>query len=290
MAEDLDQLIGGDGFRAALVASAVVIGLVVFLLPRNRWIGWALAGFAGVVVGWRVERFLDGMLGGLVLLAIAGAIGENRDPALRALLTLPGAIVLAQNIPTDAPTWMRAVLVATVVVAPLFVLATVRSSARVGPALLLATTLGVYVCVPETGPIPTLVGALVPCALIALVTARGREIGAPAITPLVGAIVWAAVDGGAPRPGSVVGSLACFGVLVVAPLVWWRSRSLLDEAVMLAIDAVVVLLLGRVAGFRDSTRQAAVISFVVLASAAVVLAAFGWWSRRQEAVRAAPPR
>jgi hypothetical protein len=288
--EDLDQLIGGDGFQAALVASAVAVALVVLLLPPNRWTGWALAALAGIAVGWRVEHYLDGLLGGLLLLGVAGALGEKRDPAIRAALSVPGGLVLAQNLPAEAPTWMRAVLVATVVVAPLFVLATARSSPRVAPALLLGTSVGVYVCVPETGPIPTLIGALLAPAVLALVWTRGQAIGAFALTPVVGAIAWAAVDGGATRAGSVVGAIACFGVLVVAPLVFWRSRTLLDEVVLLAVDAGVMLFLGRVAGFRESVRQATVLSAIALVGAAVVLAVFAWWSRRQDSVRAVPPR
>ena len=72
---------------------------------------------------------------------------------------------------------------------------------------------------------------------------------------------------------------------------FWRSRSLFDEVVLLLVDAGVLLFLGRVAGFRDSTWEAAVLSAIVLGIAAVALAGFGWWSRRQElAVRASPPR
>ncbi len=291
MFEDLDQLIGGDGFQAALVASAVVVALVVWLLPANRWVGWALAALGGIVVGWRVEDYLEGLLGGLLLLAIGAALGEKRDPAVRAVLSVPGALVLAQNLPANAPTWMRVVLVLTVVVAPLFVLATARSSPRVAPALLFGTSVGVYVCVPETGPIPTLIGALLAPALLALAWTRSQAIGAFALTPVVGAIAWAAVDGGATRPGSVVGAIACFGVLVVAPLVFWRSRAVRDEVVLLVVDAGVMLFLGRVAGFRESTKQAAALSAIALGGAALVLAVFGWWSRRQEvAVRASPPR
>ena len=89
--------------------------------------------------------------------------------------------------------------------------------------LVAITVAGILFCVPETGPLQSIVGAIVPAALFGFVVARPAR--AFAVAPLVGLLVLTIIDGGETRPGAVIGGMACFGLLLLPPIVarrsWW---------------------------------------------------------------------
>ena len=150
---DVDQLVSDGGFLAAAFASAVVMAFVVLLV---RGAGGSLgAGRArGIVVGWQVEHFLAGCSAVCCCWPSPEPSGRAAIPALRAVLTVPGALVLAQDIPAEAPSWIRVVSSSR---SPWSRCSFSRPPApRRGSRrlLLLGTSLGVYVCVPDTEASP----------------------------------------------------------------------------------------------------------------------------------------
>ena len=248
-------------------------------------IDWALVAVVGVVVGYQVEdRITNGLIVAFVLLAAAGVIAERIPIApgshlakvplvVSALVTVPGALMLAQEVTPVATQWMRALVVVSVAVLPWLVLACSRRGARATPLLVAITVAGILFCVPETGPLQAIVGAIIPAALYGFVVARPAR--AFAVVPLVGILVLTCIDGGATRPGAVIGGMACFGLLVLPPIVarrsWW---------IVVPVDAVMVGYVSRVPGLGQSARDAVFWSATAFALAIVILAVVNDVQRR----------
>ena len=265
----MSQLFDDGGLQAALIA-AVVLSSAAFLARRALPVGWSSIAVAGSIVGLAYEhRVVPELVWALAVLAAAGWVAARVSSNVRgaavagAALAVPGGVVLAQAVDESASTWMRAVTVVAVVLAAPLAFACVQRASRLAPFLVLVTAIGILVCVPETGPVHCVIGALA----VAVVYGVFVVVGEPpaAVYPLVGLLVWAAVSGGASRPGSVVGGIACFGVLAMPPLVG-RSRPWL----LVAVDVALVAFVARVAGFEDSALVA--LALVLAAFAVAVLA------------------
>jgi hypothetical protein len=69
-----------------------------------------------------------------------------------------------------------------------------------------------------------------------------------------------------------VGSVACLGVVLVAPLVRWRTSALRPTLVLLATQVALVLFVSRVAGLRDSAWVALALSVPAFVVAWLLLA------------------
>jgi hypothetical protein len=158
----------------------------------------------------------------------------------------------------------------------------IHGASAAGPPLLAVSIFGMYSTIPETGQIlPALVVA-VPISLVGgpVRLARLGSPGAAAAVVLLAAIV---AEGGQTRPSSILGGLACLGVLALEPVVRaaasaaspaaappddWRSPYLLR---LTTIHVVVVVIAARVAGLREDLTSAAVIVAVTGALAAAAL-------------------
>jgi hypothetical protein len=90
---------------------------------------------------------------------------------------------------------------------------------------------------------------------------------------LVGIMVWSAIVDGYPREGAVVGALACFGVVILLPVLGKTSIPFAPVPVLaiLAVQVVVVVIGSRVAGLRTDAAPALLISAAAWAVAAGVL-------------------
>ncbi|HEX3455755.1 MAG TPA: hypothetical protein VHS03_14110 [Gaiellaceae bacterium] len=286
----MDALFRDGGLEAAFLAGSA-FALVVWLLRDSLRIDWAVVAMFGVLVGYHVEdRITTGLVVALVLLAAAGIVSERipvstgsplakASPVLvGALIAVPGAIALAQEVSPDATTWMRTLLVVSVAVLPWLVLACSRRAPRATPLLVGITVAGILFCVPETGPLQAIVGAIIPAALLGFVIARPAR--AFAIAPLVGILVLTVIDGGLTRPGAVIGGMACFGLLVLPPIVarrsWW---------VIVPVDLVMVGYIARVPGLGQSARDAVFWSATAYALAIVILAVVTDVQRRMARAR-----
>jgi hypothetical protein len=208
----------------------------------------------------------------------------------RPMLVLPGAVLTidAMNL-ADRPAVVGPTVVAGAVLAALTGESDrIHGASAAGPPLLAVSIFGMYTTIPETGQIlPALVVA-VPIALLGgpVRLARLGSPGAAAVVVLLAAMV---AEGGQTRPSSILGGLACLGVLALEPVVRaaataaaspgaappaevppddWRSPYLLR---LTAIHVVVVVIAARVAGLREDLTSAAVIVAVTGALAAAAL-------------------
>lgn len=261
------------GLGAGTAAAAVLLAAV--LLTRDRGRSSPLPGAGIAVVGaslWAIGQQRD--LPTDVVVGILGVGAACALPALRrstvAMLAvaLPFAYLIAQE---SSPTgWIRG---AVLLSASLGAVAAARTEDTWGPegvtpALLALTAAGVFAAVPDTEEAAVLLGATVPMALLGwplrLVTLGPA--GAGGATAL---LAWVVAVGGRGRTPSIVGGLACLGLLVgLAAGRWLRQRSrapgdrrtsrFSGAPLVLAVHGIVVIVASRVAGIsgRMSTAVA----------------------------------
>jgi hypothetical protein len=192
-----------------------------------------------------MQHLAAGLLLGLAaVVACLGAASLRRGrPVPVAGLALAAATAAGLAV-TGAPAdpalgWPALAAIAVVVAAALGSFD--RRWGRLGlpPALLAVTAAGIWACVPDVeGPL-VLLGAVLPMALLGRPGPRaGRWPGAAAFgvagsAAVAAVLVWVVATGGAGRPGSVVGGLACLGLLLVEP-----AARLLDPSRRSPLDPV----------------------------------------------------
>jgi hypothetical protein len=166
------------------------------------------------------------------------------------------------------------------------------------PLLLAVSAVGVYATVPDVEWALVVVGAALPLTLLGWpgplapggVGGPRRRDGPAQPPPSLGVagslataalLAWTVAAGGAGRPGSVVGGLACLGVLAVEPLARLldpRHRSALARPrvawTALAAHLVLVAVAARVVGRTETVAAALPLAGLALAAAlGVALAA-----------------
>jgi hypothetical protein len=182
------------------------------------------------------------------------------------------------------------------------------------PGLLAVTAAGIYACVPDVEGALVVLGVALPMALLGwpwpLVHARPAGAGnadadepVSAPPPSLGVagsvataalLVWTVATGGAGRPGSVIGGLACLGLLIVEPLARLLTPdhrsplARLDRRWVpwsaLGAQLLLVAIASRVVGRAETVTQALPLAAVALAVALAVAIA---WGRRSSAQRTA---
>jgi hypothetical protein len=174
---------------------------------------------------------------------------------------VPGALVLGAALPQGWPFWIRLVVVVSAVGGGVLVDGAQRALPRLAPPLLAISAVGLYFCVPETDSLKALIGASVACAFVVFVPSLEPTVGATAFT---GLFVWLAGLGGVARAGSVVGGIACLGIVLLVPLL----RRCANVVVLFVAQGALVAFVARVAGFEHSAWSA-----LALCAAALVITA-----------------
>lgn len=135
------------------------------------------------------------------------------------------------------------------------------------------TALGVFLTVPSPNEAVAVLGGS--AAFLVL-----PRIGGTASSSLIGLLAWASVIGGIERTGSVVGALACIGLLLVEPLSYRLSRTwprlligppVLSRRLLIAVHALSVMICSRIAGFQEKSEPALILAVLGLASAWLLL-------------------
>jgi hypothetical protein len=273
------------GLRPGLVALAIgaLVGGLGRLGEHSRPVpvaGLLLAG--AVVVGLERAGLLPAQLVvGLAVLAGGGLVVElvRLPPVAMAVLTLPGAWMVATRAGLVPVTWIRLLVGATIVVGALLVddFDARWQQLGAGPVLVALTAGGVYATVPDTEAALVLLGVALPLALLGVpwpLAALGRA----GSCVMLGVVVWTAAAGGFGRRSSIVGAVASLGLLVVEPAGRWLAgarngpfvrfaRRWSAVAVLVAVHLVLVLFASRVAGLRRTAEEAAVLAAGALAAA-----------------------
>jgi hypothetical protein len=278
-------------FTAGLWAGLVALGFgvaggVAWQLVRRRPLPSAgLLLVAAATWGLREAVTLPtGLVQGLILLAGAGLVA-GFVPAPRlvgAVLALPGAWVLATQAGLVETQWIRVLVIVTATLGGALVADFDGRFRDAGfaPVLVAVSVVGVYFSVPDTEQASVLLGAALP--LIALGWPRALaglgSVGAYATT---GLLAWTTAAGGYGRPSSIVGGVACLGLLAVEPLaraVRPAASSVLDAVAQRWWGAVpvgaahlgLVFVASRWAGLQPTVDGAALIVTLELCVAIVV--------------------
>jgi hypothetical protein len=288
-----------EEFSRGLAAGVVALGFALVLARTGRLGASGRAPVTGVLMGaaalWAIGRtraLTPGVFLGLVgVSGVAAASGLRawRHPAVTApLAAAPFAWLLALAPAVPSTGWVRALVAGTAAVGSV---AASRTDAEWGitgltPVLYAITAFGVFAAVPDTEEAAALLGASLPAALAGWPLGRARlgRGGAGTATALV---VWVAAVGGRGRPPSIVGAVACLGLLVTLPAGRWLARRIgcpggvprfgHGAVPVLVAHTAVVALASRVAGISGDLGVA-----VPVAAAAVMaaLAASTWLFRR----------
>jgi hypothetical protein len=216
---------------------------------------------AGVIIG----------LAGVTTTVALGASMQPRSGARPVVLVMIVVALFAWLLAVDASSiaWVRALVVAGVAVGAVAASRTDASWGPTGltPVLYAITAFGVFAAVPDTEEATRLLGASALGALCSWPLGRTRlgPAGAAAATALM---VWVSAVGGRGRPPSIVGAVACLGLLATLPAGRWladrwmvRSRCARGYAVplpvlVLAAHTTVVAVASRVAGISSELRVA----------------------------------
>jgi hypothetical protein len=275
------------GLAAGVVAMLLAVG-VAALAGRLRSRGapqlaTGLPMVAAALVAIRPSHTPTlGVLVGLVgVIAVVIVATRTRADTARPLMILLVAPVFAWLLAIDASSvaWVRAAVVAGATIGSLAVARTDVEWGATGvtPALYAISAAGVFAAVPNTREAAALLGASMPGAACGwpLYRARLGGAGGAGATAL---LVWVAAVGALGREPSVVGAIACLGLLAALPAGPWlaerwigptirRLRVADAPAPMLVIQTVVVALASRVAGISSELRVAIPVAAAALAGA-----------------------
>lgn len=213
------------GARLSVVALAV--GWIVWAFVRSRIrvlpiVGVLIAGALIATIA-TIEDTLDpAILPGLGLIALGVIVAKLLDaqPIVQALASAPGALWIAFQTDVTELVWVR---VAFAVLIPLggylvndFELR--HSGLGLGVIFYALATLGVFGAVPDTEWAVTLFGV----SWIVLFLAWPKvvaSLGPVGSFLAVAVLMWVSAHGGAPRNASIVGAIACLGLLLLEPII-----------------------------------------------------------------------
>ena len=283
----------GDGLALGIVFG--VSGLVVGVIWQGAW--HRPAPIAGLVVVLSFVLAANGSASipsnvkwGLVMLAAAGAAADlvaKLWPPLVVLgagFALPGASLLTTNTELPSPHWIHTLVIVTVTVGGTLVADFDRRHRDRGwaPMMFAVSVVGVYFTVPDTERAMVLLGAALPIVLLGWPFPLASLGGAGSYS-CVGALAWVSAFDGRGRLSSIVGGMACLGLLLAEPvahIIRENAPGIIDtlpRGPMAAIvigcgQLVLVFVASRVVGMWSDARQALLLAVLELGAAAAFLA------------------
>jgi len=272
MSPETIALLTTRAFLLALVIGAVATGGVYLLggmWLKERHTTVPLAGFA-LAVGFVLSgpKGLDvAFLVGLV--AVGAAASLPFTPGIRAVATIPGAVLVAMSVETEL--WVRVLAVLVIVVggalAAEFDLRYADES--LGPLLVPVVAVGVFFGVPDTEVALSLLGIGLPFVFLAWPHPRA-SLGRGGAPVAVAVITWVTMLGTIGRPTAFLGATAVLGLLVVEPVVTQFVGRRIEQPAWVVAGAqlVIVYLASRVAAPRGNVLMALLLTSAVAAIAA----------------------
>jgi hypothetical protein len=159
-------------------------------------------------------------------------------------------------------------------------------------ALLAVTAAGIWATVPDVEAAVVVLGAVLPFGLLGwpLLREAPPALGAAGAVATAALLAWTVVTGGAGRPGSVAGGLACLGVLAVEPLARLVDRgpdapARPGPAAVLAAQLLMVGVAARVVGRPERLAVAVPLALAELAAGVAVAVTLRRRRRRTSAGR-----
>jgi len=253
------EFIGGLITGGAALLFCLVVG---FGRGGPGWgIAVAAATFAAVYATF--GRRL-GLIAGLLILLAGGWLLERslRDDARNDLplawaLILGGAVLSTIRGGLDGSSWIQLATPAYMIAFGYSLGAWRHMSHHhaLGP-LFAITAFGIWATVPETSTARILLGVAV---VLAVATMRRIDLRISTAGAFVVAatVAWVGAEGGAARPGAIIGAWGAAGLLLVLP--WFgQAESYSPRWLVVGLHTTVVLLSSRVFGLWESAPTAAV--------------------------------
>jgi len=296
IATSLHAIVSRSEFRAgrAWGCACAGAGLVVGSLWRFRFrspapIGGLLIILAFVGGTRHTTGLPHNVTRGLIYLIVAGFVAELlalwwRPLALAGIvLALPGALVLTSNTGAAEASWVRTLVIFTVVVGGTLVADFDRRYHAHGWSTVLyaLSVIGLYFTVPDTERVLVILGACLPLAVLGWPVAFA-SLGTTGSYPAVGALAWVAAFEGVGRRSSIIGGVACLGLFAVEPifrLLKLEASTMFDKLPKTALGVVpvaaahlaLVAFASRIAGKRATVRQAGRLAVATLVVGLVVM-------------------
>ena len=291
---DVIALLDTDYFQVGLRfgLGALALGWALALLLRKRGRHLPIAGVLISAATMATLIMLDEPVAtefGALGLILVGALVPRlaRLPGWTVpLAVMPGSIWLALSTSTTELVWVR---IAIAVLVPLggYLISDFEEryeNLGLGVVFYALACLGVFVAVPDTEWARVLIATAVPVTFLAwprVVASLGTEGSYLAVAVLI----LVSAHGGGQRPASIVGSIACLGLLFLEPLAIYMSPSIVGitnslrqnwaGAVIASLPQfVVVALCSRVAA--RFTRE--IPAFVVVVLVYMATLAVGFWA------------
>ncbi|MGQ0744841.1 MAG: hypothetical protein ACT4OS_11000 [Acidimicrobiales bacterium] len=274
------ELVSGLGVGAVGLGLALVAAATAGHRRQPVPLGGPVAVVAILVALGTKSGPGSAVLVGVALLGAAGWAGQSWPAARLAtpVMALPGALLVSadpQLAQVGEAEWLPWVILGAIVVGGSLVASVDDRWGHEGlaPVLLAVTAAGVYLTVPDTER------ALATAAVLA-VLALGScpwpllRLGRPGAMALTGLLCWVIAADGLARPSSIVGGLACLGLLAAEPVARWVARTSPLEhlggtlwlvAAAGASHGLAVLVASRAAGLREDTTAAVAVAGMDLA-------------------------
>lgn len=279
------------GFGAGSVATVLLLLGSVAAASREYRRPLPLGGLAFAAAGlWSIDHShsVPGVLvvsvAGLAAVASLGSLpGFPRWASF--VMSIPFAWAIGYHAGVPQVGWLQVVVAAAASAGALLVGETDVEWRDEAPAIALfaLSIAGVYLAVPDTEQAAALLGVILPLTVLGWplrIAALGRS-GAAAATAL---LVWAAAVGARGRPPSLVGAIACLGLLVGLPL----GRAMLPPLgtalarlprhlvlILLGVAQAIIAFVGsRVAGDLDKVGPAVGVAVLVAAGTVLIAATF----------------
>lgn len=233
------------------------------------------------------EGFVREILGLGLIVGGAGLARVLMAPAwVIPVAVVPGALWIAVTTSATEFVWVRVAIVVLVPVCGYLITDFEMRYRRMGLGMIFygLAALGVFVAVPDTEWARVLTAAAIPVVFIAWPRV-GISLGVEGAYVATAVLILVSAQGGEPRPASIVGSIACLGLLVLEPIAFAMSPSIValttsmrqnwaGAALASLPQFVVVALCSRVAA-RFTTELPAFITVVVVYIATL---AVGFWA------------
>lgn len=263
---NLTEILESSLFLWGLALGTVVLVIVVALSSSLRSerplpiAGLAISVVTVLAMTLGGEPSLIAWVGLGTVVALTAWVGSGGRPAQAVLLaSLPGAAILAFAVPSD-PWWFRLVVFGAIPIGGYLGHEFDSRYRHLGLGTLFfgLACLGTFLAVPDTELPRALMAAAFPIMFLAWPKVR-VSLGRTGSHAAIGVFAISTVNGGVGRSASVIGGMACLGLLVIEPLLvmarprlarlpaWLHETP--EAAVMAAIPQVVlVFVASRVAG------------------------------------------
>jgi hypothetical protein len=210
------------GFRVGLAALAIGL-LLTFTVRRGKQLpltGLILA--AGVLIALVIlDQQIDDEI--VAIAAIGAGVVLARlikaPEVIVALASVPGAVWLAITTDVTDVTWVRVTMAVLIPIAGYLIVDFEARHAGLGLGVISYTlaVIGVFLAIPDTEWALVLMAVSVPLTFLAWPVPRAR-LGVEGAFLSVAIFIVVIAQGSGSRPASIIGSIACLGVLLIEPV------------------------------------------------------------------------